>query len=348
MTNKTITTVILGASGYTGAELLRLLLQHPHVKIKALTGETQAGKPMAEVYPHLAHVGLPDLITNDAVDYTGADLVFCCLPHGTTQQVIAKLPQHVRIVDLSADFRLSDVNEYAKWYGHAHQAPELQKDAVYGLTEHARAQTKTARLIANPGCYPTSALLPLLPLIKAKQIAADDIVIDAKSGVTGAGRSVKQANLYTEINDGFGVYGVGKHRHTPEIEQAIATVAGSSVQVRFTPHLVPMNRGMLATIYVTLEKGASVPDLRATLEKAYANEPFMKLLVPGVFPTTHQVRGTNFCYINVFEDRVAGKAIIVSVIDNLVKGASGQAVQNMNVMFGFDETTALTQTAVFP
>jgi N-acetyl-gamma-glutamyl-phosphate reductase len=295
----------------------------------------------------LAHANLPDLVALDRVDYTGIDLVFCCLPHGTTQAVIAKLPMHVRVVDLSADFRLFDTATYAQWYGHAHQAEGLQKEAIYGLTELHRAQIKSARLVANPGCYPTCSLLPLIPLVKAGLIETKDIVIDAKSGVTGAGRSAKQANLFSEISDGFSAYGVGKHRHMPEIEQELSRVACSDIQVRFTPHLVPMNRGMLSTIYVSL-KGCTINDIRQALEAAYAGESFVKLMPKGVAPATQQVRGTNNCFINVFEDRIPGKAVLVSVIDNLCKGASGQAVQNMNVMLGFGEELGLPKVAMFP
>ncbi|MEQ1789255.1 MAG: N-acetyl-gamma-glutamyl-phosphate reductase, partial [Rickettsiales bacterium] len=339
---------IIGASGYTGAELIRLLLTHPHANISALTGDSQAGKDIAEVYPHLRFKNLPKLVTIEQADFKNIDLVFCCLPHGTTQKIIAALPQHVRIVDLSADFRLFNVETYATWYGHAHQAVELQKTAIYGLTEHARADIKTARLVANPGCYPTSASLPLMPLLSAGFISAENIIIDAKSGVTGAGRGASQANLFSEINDGIKAYGIAAHRHAPEIEQNLSFASGKEIMVTFTPHLMPMNRGILSTIYVHLKSGKTVDDLRSRLGSFYENEPFVHLLPVGVLPTTHQVRGTNDCVMNIFADRIAGRAIIVSAIDNLVKGASGQAVHNMNVMFGFPETTGLELTAVFP
>lgn len=345
---KKINVAILGASGYTGAELARLLLPHPHVNLSLLTGDSQAGKEMADIYPHLRFSGLPKLLSLEQVDFTDVDLVFCCLPHGTTQSVIAGLPKHVKVIDLSADFRLADPEAYAKWYGHAHQAVELQKEAVYGLTELARAQVKKARLVANPGCYPTSASLPLAPLLKAKAIDADGIIIDAKSGITGAGRSAKQANLFSEINDGISAYGIASHRHAPEIEQTLECALGESLTITFTPHLMPMNRGILSTIYVGLAGKNTVADLRAILEKTYHDEAFVHVLPEGVMPSTHQVRGTNDCVMNVFADRAKGRAIIVSVIDNLVKGASGQAVQNMNVMYGWPETTGLQLTAVFP
>lgn len=331
-----IKTAILGASGYTGAELLRLLEQHPHFTITALTGDSQAGKEMRDVYPHLRHRTLPKLVKHTEVDFSNIDLVFCCLPHGTTQEIIAGLPQHVKIVDLSADFRLFDVAQYAEWYGHEHRAVELQKSAVYGLTEHARDAVKKARLVANPGCYPTSILLPLLPLVKAKLISTDRITIDSMSGVSGAGRSPKQEMLYSELEGGASAYGVGKHRHTAEIEQQLGFM------VSFTPHLVPMTRGMLSTIHVQ----GDAAKIRAALEAAYKNEPFVH--VAATPPSTHSVRATNLCVMSVSAGRLPNETIIVSVIDNLVKGASGQAVQNANLMFGFDETTSLVATAVFP
>lgn len=343
-----ISIAILGASGYTGAELIRLLKNHPHARITLLTGDSQAGKPVGEVYTHLRFSGLPDLISLEAVDYTNIDLVFCCLPHGTTQSVIAALPAHVRVIDLSADFRLNDVATYAQWYGHAHLAPDLQKMAIYGLTEHARACVKTARLVANPGCYPTSVQLPLIPLLQEKLIHAHDIIIDAKSGMTGAGRGAQVNHLYTEISEGVSAYSIGAHRHAPEIEQGLSSAAGEEVIVSFTPHLMPMNRGILSTIYVSMQGGVSVEQLKAALNKAYADEPFVHILPDRFRVFTHAVRGTNHCHINVFADRMKGRAIIVSAIDNLVKGASGQAVQNMNVMFGVPETLGLEMGAVFP
>jgi N-acetyl-gamma-glutamyl-phosphate reductase len=339
---------ILGASGYTGAELIRLLLLHPHVEICALTADSQAGKSLHEVYPHLGFTGLPALTLLNAVDYSNIDLVFCCLPHGTTQEVIAALPPKLKVIDLSADFRLADVETYAKWYGHEHRAPKLQKEAVYGLTEVNREKIKTARLVANPGCYPTSVQLPLVPLLAAGLIEERDIIIDAKSGVTGAGRSLRQSLLFTEVNDGFAAYSVGAHRHAPEIEQGLSLAVGAPITVSFTPHLVPMNRGILSTMYVSLARHKTADDLVEKLKETYAGEPFVKIMPKGAAPGTHMVRGTNFCFISVFADRLQGRAIIISAIDNLTKGASGQAVQNMNVMYGFPETTALEQTAVFP
>jgi N-acetyl-gamma-glutamyl-phosphate reductase len=339
---------ILGASGYTGAELLRLLARHPGVEIRLLTADRQAGKPLGEIFPHLGGLALPLPVKVDEADWSAVELVFCCLPHGTTQEVIAKLPHSLKVVDLSADFRLADTASYAEWYGHAHLAPELQKQAVYGLTELARDAVAKARLVANPGCYPTSAQLPLIPLIEARQIACDDVIIDAKSGVSGAGRDAKQQNLYTEVSEGIHAYGIASHRHAPEIEQGLSAAAGREVKVNFTPHLVPMSRGILSSIYVRLAGGATADSLRETLARRYAGEAFLRVLPAGQAPATRHVRGSNHCLMAVFADRLSGRAILLSVIDNLVKGASGQAVQNMNLMTGWPETTALEQEPLFP
>jgi N-acetyl-gamma-glutamyl-phosphate reductase len=365
---------ILGASGYTGAELLRLLVRHPGVEIVVLTAERQSGKAVGEVFPHLGGLGLPDLLHIDEVEWGGidVDLVFCALPHGTTQEivagllhatghnlvdelvaeqredVIASLPKTVKVIDLSADFRLRDLGTYAEWYGHDHRAPALQGEAVYGLTEFAREAIAGARLVACPGCYPTASLLPLVPLLQGGAVNPDAIIIDAKSGVSGAGRGLKESSLFTEVSEGIHAYGIASHRHAPEIEQELSRAAGRGVVVNFTPHLMPMNRGILATIYVELAGGAEVGDLRALLEKRYAEEPFVRVVAEGMAPATRHVRGSNHCLVGVFPDRLKGRAIVVSVIDNLVKGASGQAVQNMNVVCGFDETLALTQEPLFP
>ncbi len=339
---------ILGASGYTGAELLRILAHHPNADIVALTADRQAGKKIGSVFPHLARHNLPDLVAIPDVDWSKIELVFCCLPHGTTQDVISALPGHLRILDLSADFRLADPEVYAQWYGHAHRAVGLQREAVYGLTEVARAAIGNARLVAVPGCYPTGSQLPLIPLVKAGLIDADDIVIDAKSGVTGAGRAAKESSLFAEVSEGISAYGIGHHRHMPEIEQGLSIAAGRPVTISFTPHLMPMNRGILSTIYVKMKGGAKIDDLRHTLETTYANEAFVHVLPHGSAPATHHVRGSNLCLIGLAQDRLSGRAILVSAIDNLVKGASGQAVQDMNVMLGLPEITGLQQEPLFP
>ena len=338
-----IKTIILGASGYTGAELLRFLIQHPNVDVIGLSAERHAGQKLVDVFPHLAMLDM-SLVHIDELDFTAADLVFCALPHGTTQKVIAALPKSVRVIDLSADFRLRDPAQYAQWYGHDHQALELQRGAVYGLTEIYRDDIRSARLVANPGCYPTSALLPLVPLLRSKSIDVDGIIIDSKSGVSGAGRSAKQELLFAEVAGGMYAYGVAKHRHTPELEQGLSDAAGRKINVTFTPHLIPMNRGMLSTIYVR----GDVIKIRKALAAAYDAEPFVHILPDGKYPHTQFVAGTNQCVISVAAGHVPGAAVIISAIDNLGKGAAGQAVQNMNVMYGWDETTSLMGAAVFP
>lgn len=339
---------VLGASGYTGAELLRLLISHPVADIRWLTADRNAGQPLGALFPHLAHFGLPTLAKLDAVDLGSVDVVFCCLPHGLTQDVVRTLPKSVRVVDLSADFRLRDLAAYEATYGRPHSAPALQAEAVYGLSEHYRGMIEKARLVANPGCYTTAAELPLIPLLQDGLIAKDGIIIDAKSGVTGAGRAAKEANLFAEVSEGFHAYGVATHRHTPEIEQCLSDFSSRPIRVTFTPHLVPMNRGILATIYVRLADGNTAGLLQQRLEMAYATAPFVKLLPLKSLPATRHVRGSNFCLIAIHPSRIPGQAIILSVIDNLVKGASGQAIQNMNLMFGLEEECGLRLAPVFP
>jgi N-acetyl-gamma-glutamyl-phosphate reductase len=344
---------ILGASGYTGSELVRLLLRHPQVDIALLTADRRAGQEMRDVFPQFAPFPLPTLVAIDSVDWLGAnlDLIFCALPHGTTQKVIKNLMGQVpstKIIDLSADFRLSDLTAYAKWYGHEHQAPELQGQAVYGLTEIYRRDIARAHLVANPGCYTSCAELPVLPLLKANAIEPDQIVIDAKSGMTGAGRAAKEEMLFSEVAEGFHAYGVGHHRHMGELDQEFSKAAGREVVVSFTPHLVPMNRGILSTIYVRGRSGKTPEDLHAILSEAYAKEPFIHVLPLGKTPQTRHVRGSNMTFIGVAKDRIPGRAIVIAALDNLVKGASGQAVQNMNLMLGFPETLGIDQIAIFP
>ena len=343
---------VLGASGYTGAELVRLLLRHPRAEIALLTADRRAGKPMGDVFPQFAPYALPVLTSVEDADWAalGLDLAFCALPHGTTQKVIkdvmARAPQ-TKVVDLSADFRLADPAAYARWYGHEHFASELQAGAVYGLTEIYRDKIRAARLVANPGCYTSCAELALIPLLKAKAIDPDEIVIDAKSGMTGAGRAAKEDMLFSEVSEGIHAYGVGHHRHMAELDQEFSLAAGRDVVVTFTPHLVPMNRGILSTIYVR-GVNASPQDLHAVLLKSYAKEPFIHVLPFGSMPQTRHVRGSNMTFIGVAADRIAGRAIIGAALDNLTKGASGQAVQNMNLMLGFPETMGLEQVALFP
>ena len=348
---KTATSVriaVLGASGYSGGELLRLVAGHGGYEIALLTAERHAGQPLGEVFPHLVGLDAPDLVKIGDANWDQVDAVFCCLPHGTTQEVISALPGHLRVVDLSADFRLTDPHVYAAWYGHEHRAIDLQGEAVYGLTELAREEIGKARLVACPGCYPTGAQLPLIPLIEAGAISPDDIIVDAKSGVSGAGREAKQGTLFAEVGEGVHAYGIAAHRHAPEIEQGLTVAAGRPVLVNFTPHLMPMNRGILSTIYVRMADGHDVDSLRTALSERYAGEPFVQVLPKGSAPATRHVRGSNQCRIGVFPDRLPGRAIVVSAIDNLVKGASGQAIQNLNIMCGLAETQGLEQLAMFP
>jgi N-acetyl-gamma-glutamyl-phosphate reductase len=344
---------VLGASGYTGSELVRLLLRHPNVELALLTADRRAGQEMAQVFPQFAPFKLPKLVSIDNVDWKRAalDLVFCALPHATTQKVVSELltkAPKTKVVDLSADFRLHDLAAYAKWYSHEHHAPQLQKEAVYGLVEMYREKIKKARLVANPGCYTSCAQLAVTPLLKARAIVPDEIVIDSKSGMTGAGRSAKEEMLFSEVSEGFHAYGVGHHRHMAELDQEFSLAAGREVIVSFTPHLMPANRGILSTIYVRGTKGNSPENMHAVLSKFYAKEPFVHVLPFGQTPQTRHVRGSNMTFVGVAKDRVPGRAIIISALDNLVKGASGQAVQNMNLMMGWPETLGLEQVALFP
>jgi N-acetyl-gamma-glutamyl-phosphate reductase len=339
---------ILGASGYTGADLVRLLACHPQAEIRVLTANAHAGKEMAEVFPHLRPLNLPHLEKAEVVNWNCVDAVFGALPHGASQDLIAALPERLKVIDLSADFRLRDTKVYSEWYGRSHDAPDLLAKAVYGLTEHYRDELKGAHLAACPGCYPTAALLALIPLLREGAILPDDIIIDAKSGATGAGRSLKESMLFCEVAEALHPYGIASHRHSPEIEQELGRAAGMSLTVNFTPHLVPMNRGELVTCYAKLADGRTAEDVRAALIARYDSEPFVHVLPKGGVPATRQVRGSNHCVIGVFADRLPGRVIVIAAIDNLVKGSSGQAVQNFNLMFGLEETTALEQLPLFP
>jgi N-acetyl-gamma-glutamyl-phosphate reductase len=339
---------VIGGSGYTGADLIRLAACHPHMEIILLAANTHAGKPLSDVFPHLGFIQAPPLVKAEDADWATCDAVFCGLPHGTAQDIIVTLPGSVKIIDMSADFRLKDTGAYAKWYGRQHVAPHLVQDAAYGLTEFYREQIAAARLVACPGCYPTAALLALLPLVSAKLIDASDIIIDAKSGVSGAGRSLKQNILFSEAGEGLSPYSIASHRHAPEIEQEVSAAAGESVVVNFTPHLVPMSRGELVTAYVRLKEKHKPEDLAAALGEKYAGAPFVRLAPKGTLPSTQFVRGSNYCMLGVYADRIPGRAIVISAIDNLVKGSAGQAIQNFNLMFDFPESAGLQQLPLFP
>lgn len=336
---------ILGASGYTGAELVRLIATHPAMTVVALSADRKAGMAMAEVFPFLRHLDLPRLMKIDEIDFSNVDLCFCALPHATTQEVVAKLPMGLKIVDLSADFRLRDPAEYEKWYGQPHTAVDVQEEAVYGLTEFYRDEIRSARLVAGTGCNAATGQFALRPLIAAGCIDLDDILIDLKAGVSGAGRSAKENLLHAELSGGTHTYSAGgKHRHLGEFDQEFSKIAGRPVKVQFTPHLLPMNRGILATVYV---KG-DAKIVHQVLEKAYEKEPFLRVLPFGALPSTRDIAGSNFCHLGVIGDRIAGRAVVVAVLDNLTKGSSGQAIQNANLMLGIEETAGLMLAPLFP
>lgn len=336
---------ILGASGYTGAELIRLIAGHSSMQIKALGGNSKAGKPIAEVFPHLRHLDLPDLVTMDEIDFSTIDLCFCALPHKTSQEVIKALPKTLKIVDLSADFRLRDAEDYEKWYGNPHIAQEQQAEAVYGLTEFYRDEIVKARLVAGTGCNAATGQFALRPLIAAGVIDLDEIILDLKCAVSGAGRALKENLLHAELSEGYHAYAVGgTHRHLGEFDQEFSALAGRSVKVQFTPHLIPANRGILATTYV---KG-DAEVIYDTLHTAYENEPFIEVLPMGEAPSTRHIRGSNFCHIGVIADRIDGRAIVIAALDNLTKGSSGQALQNANLMLGLPETDGLMMAPLFP
>ncbi|WP_374251334.1 N-acetyl-gamma-glutamyl-phosphate reductase [Xanthobacter sp.] len=341
---------VLGASGYTGSELVRLLLRHPRVEIVALTADRKAGQSMADVFPQFAPFALPKLVTIDEVDFTAVDVVFCALPHATTQLVIKKVfdtAPNVKVVDLSADFRLSDPGAYEEWYGHPHQALDLQKEAAYGIAEIYRDEIRKARLVANPGCHSSTAILPIVPLLEAGALEPESIVVDSKTGMSGAGRSAKEAMLFSEVSEGIHAYAVSGHRHMGELDQEFSKAAGRPVKPMFVPVLSPMNRGIYATIYVRTT-GATAEDLHRILTDFYKGAAFVHVLPFGQVPQSRHVRGSNMVFLGVVADRVPGRAVIISTLDNLVKGASGSAVQNMNLVMGFPETEGLEQIALMP
>ncbi len=341
---------IIGASGYTGAELARILCNHPEVRITAATSRQHAGQPLSEVFPSLR--GRVDIICENlsiAELCEKADFFFTAVPHKTAMDLVPQLlAAGKKVVDLSADFRLRDVSIYEEWY-QPHSSSQLLAEAVYGLPELYRHDISSCRLVANPGCYPTSIILGLAPLLKAGAIEAQTIIADSKSGTSGAGRGAQVGSLFCEVHDGFRPYKVGRaHRHTPEIEQELSVLAGANVHISFTPHLLPLSRGILSTIYASLVPGFDRQKIDALYRNQYQNEPFIRLLQEDTFPATQYVRGSNFCDISFKIDHTTNRIIIMSAIDNIVKGASGQAVQNMNLMHGFTETTGLTSAPLFP
>jgi len=341
---------IVGGTGYTGVELLRLLAAHPEVEIQAITSRSEKGMAVADMYPNLrGHLDLafsePDMSV-----LTKCDVVFFATPNGIAMTMARELIEAgVKVIDLAADFRIKDIEEWSKWYGMEHACPELVEQAVYGLPEVNRAEIKAAQLIANPGCYPTAVQLGLLPLIENNLIETDNLIADAKSGVSGAGRGAAVATLQAESSESFKAYGVAGHRHLPEIKQGLAIANKSDVGLTFVPHLVPMIRGIEATCYARLKDSTvTVEQLQSLYENKYANETFVDVMPAGSLPETRSVKGANNCRIAVHVPQGGDTVVILSVIDNLVKGAAGQAVQNMNIMFGLNESTGLMAIALVP
>ena len=345
---KKIKVGILGANGYTGYELVRLLLAHPNVELAYLGSRSFKGRTYSEIYASLQ--GICDLKCDDKAlseISQSLDCVFTATPQGFCMQEISeKVLSQCKLVDLSADFRLKNAQIYEKWYKIEHKAPQFLGEAVYGLSEIHRSQIKKARLVANAGCYTTCAILSLYPLIQAGVAELNSIIIDAKSGKSGAGRNERLDNLFCETNENFAAYGVSTHRHTPEIEAQLALAAGREFALQFTPHLVPMQRGILSTAYVNLTRNLSEYEVREIYERFYENEFFVKLLPKGILPQTRFVKGTNFVHLNAVLDERTKRLIIIAALDNLIKGAAGQAVQNMNLLFGFDESTGLNAVSL--
>jgi N-acetyl-gamma-glutamyl-phosphate reductase len=338
---------VVGGTGYTGVELLRLLVAHPEVELGVITSRSEAGRPVADLFPNLRGCTELEFTAPDAGQLEACDLVFFATPNGTAMTLVpALLEAGVRVIDLAADFRFGNAADWEQWYGIPHACPQFLDEAVYGLTEVNRDAVATARIVANPGCYPTAVQLGLLPLLEAGVIDAGHIVADAKSGVSGAGRSPATGTLLCEASENFRAYGVAGHRHLPEIRQGLAEAAGGPVGLTFVPHLTPMIRGIHATLYARLT--ADSTDLQALFETRYRDEAFVDVLPAGAHPETRSVRGANQCRIAVHRPQDADTVVVLSVIDNLVKGAAGQAVQNMNVMYGLPESTGLTGIALLP
>lgn len=341
---------IIGSTGYAGNELVRLLLQHKDVEIKWYGSRSYIDKKYAQVYANMFEI-VDDVCMDDNMEELAnqVDVIFTATPQGLCASLVnEEILSKVKIIDLSADFRIKDVATYEKWYGIEHKSPEFIKEAVYGLCEINREKVKTARLVANPGCYPTCSFLSIYPMIQAGLIDPGTIIIDAKSGTSGAGRGAKVNNLYCEVNENIKAYGVTNHRHTPEIEEQLSYQAGKPVLINFTPHLVPMNRGILVTAYASLTRAVTYEEVKAAYDRCYQEETFVRVLEAGVCPETRWVEGSNYVDVNFKIDERTNRVIMMGAMDNLVKGAAGQAVQNMNLMFGFKEAEGLHQVPMFP
>ncbi|MDN5353049.1 MAG: N-acetyl-gamma-glutamyl-phosphate reductase [Clostridiales bacterium] len=343
---------VLGSTGYAGAELTRLLAGHPEAELIFLDSRRNEGQPYSVMYPHLRGIVENRCISVDVEGekpYGDADVVFCALPHGLSQTAVQKgLESGVKVIDLSADFRIADPKVYETWYKTPHIALDALSQAVYGLVEINREKIKGANVVANPGCYPTSILLATYPLLKAGLISSEGLIADSKSGVSGAGRNLSDGSLYGQSNESVKAYGIGTHRHTPEIEQLLSDAAGTPVLIQFTPHLIPMTRGILSTIYAQPKKGITEAEIAKAYAEAYQDAPFVRVLPSGEFPQTKAVAGSNFCDIGYKLDTRTNRIVLVSAIDNLIKGAAGQAVQNMNLMFGLKETVGISQMPLWP
>jgi len=341
--DKKIKVAIIGATGYAGAEIVRILLNHPFAEIVALSSVSYCGQRFSDIYPNFKKLCDLELVaTDDVFDKFDADVIFASLPHGLSEGIAKKcLDSGKVLIDLGADFRLESEDEYSEWYGKKYDIKEIHSDALYCLPEYNRDKIASAKIIANPGCYPTSVALGLMPALKNKLISPNGIIIDSKSGVTGAGRGLTQNTHFPDTNEAFSAYKAGQHRHTPEIEQTLSHLYGEKMCVTFVPHLLPVNRGIESTIYASVADGTSFDDIVNAYKKAYENEYFVRLEAPGSYANIKNVRCTNFCDISLHFDKRAGKLIVCSVIDNMFKGAAGQAIQNMNIKFGIEETTGL-------
>ncbi|MCI8805876.1 MAG: N-acetyl-gamma-glutamyl-phosphate reductase [Clostridiales bacterium] len=340
---------IIGATGYAGSELVRILTNHPKTEIAVITSQSYKGQNYGSVYENFRHT--EKICEEENIEEMSkvCDVIFLALPHGVaSKKVTEKILNNTKIIDLGADFRLRDSDIYEKWYKTSHEAKEILPETVYGLCEINRDKIKNKRIIANPGCYTTCSILSLYPLVKEKLIDINSIIIDAKSGVTGAGRGISLGTHFDEVNESVKAYKIASHRHTPEIEEQLSIAAGEKIVLSFTPHLIPMNRGILATCYASLNSSYSYGDIKSAYEKYYKNEYFVRLTKEGVFPETKWVKGSNFCDIGFTVDSRTNRVIVTGAIDNLFKGAAGQAVQNMNILFDIDEKTGIEQPPVFP